>query len=100
VIIAVLLQLLDTTRWSLVLARNLGAGLVADGRQLNLLASTLRMIAWRRLVVVVGRAVGRVSLGCGSSSTLLFRFTLVLLFLLALLPFFANLLEFCALHKC
>ena len=35
VVVAVLLELLNTARGSLVLTRNLGAGLVADGRELN-----------------------------------------------------------------
>ena len=35
VVVAVLLELLNTARGSLILARDLGAGLVADGRELN-----------------------------------------------------------------
>ena len=34
-VVAVLLQLLNATGWSLVLARDLSAGLVTDGRELD-----------------------------------------------------------------
>ncbi len=93
-VVAVLLQLLNTTGWGLVLARHLSARLIADGRKLDLGAATL-LIAGRWLSIVVGGAVSRVSLGGGSTSTLLFGLALILFFLLACLPFLANLLEFC-----
>jgi hypothetical protein len=94
-VVTVLLQLLDTTRWSLVLARDLSAGLVADRRELDLLATAL-LIAGRRLSVVARRAIGRIGLGSSGSSTLLLSFTLVVFILLACFPFLADLLEFCA----
>ena len=35
VVVPVFLQLLNTAGWSLILARNLSTGLVADGRELD-----------------------------------------------------------------
>jgi hypothetical protein len=94
VVVTVLLQLLDTTRWSLVLTGDLSTGLVANRRKLDLLATTL-LIAGRRLSVVARRSIGGVGLSGGSSSTFLLSLTLVLFLLLTCFPFLANLLEFC-----
>ncbi len=94
VAVAVLLQLLNTTGWGLVLAGNLSTRLVADGRKLDLRASGL-LVAGRWLGAVVGiLSIRRVSLHRGCASTLLFSLALVLFFLLASLPFLADLLEF------
>jgi hypothetical protein len=93
-VVTVLLKLLDTTRWGLILARDLSAGLIANRRKLDLLATAL-LIAGRRLSVIAGRAISRVGLGGSGSSTLFFSFALVLLLLLTCFPFLANLLEFC-----
>ena len=93
-VVTVLLQLLDTTRWSLVLTRNLSTRLVADRRKLDLLATAL-LIARRRLSVVARRSIGGVGLGSSSSSTFLLSLSLALFLLLTCFPFLANLLEFC-----
>jgi hypothetical protein len=97
VVVTVLLQLLDTTRWSLILTGDLSAGLVADRRELDLLATAL-LIAGRRLSVVARRSVGGVGLSGSGSSTFLFSLALVLFLFLACFPFLANLLEFCERH--
>lgn len=98
-IVAVLLQLLNTTRRSLVLGRHLGVGLITDRGQLNRATSlvTSRRSTFRGL-----------TLGSNSSSVTLFLgLAGVLFLLLAGLPLLSDLLEFCgryalawfALHK-
>jgi len=94
-VVAVLLKLLNTTRWGLVLTRNLSARLVTDRRKLNR-SSALR-VAGRRLSAVVG--VLRVSgarLGSGSTGSLFLSLAVVVFLLLSRLPFLADLLEFCS----
>ena len=91
--VAVLLELLHTASGSLVLPWNLGAGLVADGRELDGAA---------RLLLVArssggGVRRGRLGIGgaSGSTSTVVVSLALVLLLLLAGLPLLADLLELC-----
>lgn len=89
-VVAVLLQLLHTTRRGLVLARDLRAGLVADGRELDGPA--------RLLVAGRGGPIGGVlAIGghSGSARALLFGLPLVLLLLLASFPLLSDLLELC-----
>ena len=93
-VVTVLLQLLDTTRWSLILTGDLSARLVADRRELDLLATAL-LIAGRRLSVVARRSVGGIGLSGSGSSTFLLSLALVLFLLLTCFPFLTNLLEFC-----
>ena len=90
VVVAVLLQLLNAAGWSLVLARDLSAGLVADRRELDRPASLL--VARGR--AIVGRAL-TIGGNSSSSGSLLFGLSLILLFLLAGLPLLSDLLEFC-----
>ena len=52
VAIAVLLELLDTTGWGLVLARNLSARLVSNRWKLDLSTSRL-LVPRRRLAVII-----------------------------------------------
>jgi hypothetical protein len=89
----VLLELLDSATGSLllILTWNLGTRLVTDRRELDR-SATLR--------VARGRAAfwDRLTLGrdSDSASTILVGLALVLLLLLASLPLFANLFEFCS----
>ena len=97
VAIAVILELLDTGGRGLVLSRNLGAGLIADGGQLDGAAGLL-------LVAGGGSGgIGRGSLGVGgasrSTSAIVVGLALVLLLLLAGLPLLADLLELCLWHQ-
>ena len=92
-IVAVLLQLLDAARRGLVWTWDLSTWLVTDGWKLDLLATSLR-VSWGSLRVLVGCAVGGICLGGSGSSSLFFSLALVLFFLLASLPFLADLLEF------
>ena len=88
-VVAVLLQLLNTARGSLVLTRNLSARLVADGWELN--GST-------SLLVTRGRSIAgtlTISRNGGGTGALLISLALVLLLLLASLPLLSNFLEFC-----
>jgi hypothetical protein len=92
--VTILLQLLDAAGRSLVLAGHLGAGLVADGRQLDGAARLLLLVAARG-----GGRVGRGRLGVGrassSTGTVVVGLALVLLLLLAGLPLLSDLLELC-----
>lgn len=89
-VVAVLLQLLDTTRWCLVLTRDLSTRLITDGWQLDRASGLL--VSSRRGVVVGVLAISRDDSG---SSTLVFGLALVLLLLLAGLPLLPDLFEFC-----
>jgi len=55
-IVAVLLQLLNTAGWSLILARDLGTRLVADRRELD--RSTCLLVAGSRAIVGRALAIG------------------------------------------
>lgn len=94
VAVAILLQLLHAASRSLILSGDLGAGLVADGRQLDGAARLLLLVAARG-----GGGVRRGRLGVGragrGTSTVVVGLALVLLFLLAGLPLLADLLELC-----
>lgn len=87
VVVAVLLELLDTTSGGLVLTRNLTGGLVANGGKLNRPC---------RLRVASGGSFARALVGRddGSAGTIIFLLALSFLLLLAGLPLLANLLEF------
>ena len=92
VAIAVLLELLDTTGWGLVLARNLRARLVADRWKLDL--STSRLLIPRRRLVAVIRILSIGWVGdLGGTGTVIFGLALSVFLLLACLPFLSNLLE-------
>jgi hypothetical protein len=94
-VMTVLLKLLNTARWSLVLARNLSTRLVTDRRKLNRSAS-LR-VAGRRLSAVVGvLSVWWTRLGSGSTGSLFLSLAVVVFLLLASLPLLSDLLEFCS----
>lgn len=91
--VAVLLQLLDATGRCLVLTRDLRSGLVTNRWELN------GSLTW---LVTLGRGTltRRLTFSwCAdslSSSTLFFGLALVLLLLLASLPFLSDLLELCS----
>jgi len=87
ILATIALELLDAARWSLVLAWYLSPGLVADGWELN--RSTWLLIASRS---IVGRVLS-ISRDDGGSGTLILGLALVLLLLLASLPFLADFLE-------
>lgn len=91
VAVAVLLELLDATRWSLVLARNLRARLVTDRWELDLSASRL-LVSRRRLVAVRVLSISWVG-NLGGTGTVVFSLALCVFLLLACLPFLSNLLE-------
>lgn len=92
VAVAILLELLDAAGGSLVLAGDLGAGLVADGRELDG-AARLLLVTWGSSTFRGGRlGVGGAS---SSTGTVVVGLALVLLFLLASLPLLADLLELC-----
>ena len=93
VVVAVLLELLNTARGSLVLTWNLSAGLIADGWELD--GSTSLLVTWGRSAIAGVWAFGR---NGGGSGTLFISLSLVLLLLLASLPLLSNLLEFCKEH--
>jgi hypothetical protein len=88
VIVAVVLELLNGTRGSLGLARDLRARLVADGWGLTRPDS---------LLITRSRGGGGLAIGRDSSGpgTLLISLSLVLLFLLASLPPLSYSLELC-----
>jgi hypothetical protein len=90
VTVAVLLELLNASRGSLVLARDLRARLVADGWELNRTASLL--ITRSRGTIGRGLTIRRDSSGSG---TLFIGLSLVLLFLLAGFPLLSDFLELC-----
>jgi hypothetical protein len=90
VVAAVLLQLLDAAGGGLVLTRDLGAGLVADGGQLDG-AAGLR-VAGTGGGIRGALGVGRAGSGPGA---VVVGLALVLLLLLASLPLLADLLELC-----
>ena len=90
VIVAILLQLLNTAGWSLILARNLGTRLVANRRELD--RPTSLLVARSRAIVGWALAVGG---NCSSSGTLLVGLSLILFLLLACLPLLADFLELC-----
>lgn len=85
---AIFLELLNTARSRLVLARNLSTRLITDWWKLN---GSISLIA-RSRSTVGGLTIGRDS---GSSSTLLVSLSLVLLLLLPGFPLLSDLLEFC-----
>lgn len=87
VVVAVLLELLNAGGGSLILTWDLSAGLVADGRQLN--GSTAGWVSRGRSSIAGGLAFS----GDSSAGTLIVSLSLVLLFLLACLPFLSDLLE-------
>lgn len=88
---AILLELLDAAGRGLVLARDLIAGLVADGRELD---GAVGLLLVARGGSGIGRAgsVGRTGSGTG---TVVVGLALVLLLLLAGLPLLSDFLEFC-----
>lgn len=92
VVAAVLLQLLDAAGRGLVLTRDLGAGLVADGRQLD---GAARLLVARGGGGIRGAALGIGGRGGGAGAVVV-GLTLVLLLLLASLPLLADLLELCS----
>lgn len=87
--VAILLELLYATSGCLILSRNLGSGLVTDGRKLD---GSLRVASGR--LRRVGGILG-ISRTSSSASALLLCLALVLFLLLACLPFFSDLLELC-----
>lgn len=89
IVAAISLELLNVARWSLVLAWDLSTGLVTNGWELD--RSTWLLVASRR---IVGRVL-TISWDDGGSCTLVIGLALVLLLLLAGLPFFADFLELC-----
>jgi hypothetical protein len=90
VVVTILLKLLNTTRWSLVLAWNLRTRLVADGRKLDIAGALLVTRRWS----AVWRALA-ISRNCSRSGSLILSFALVLFFLLSCLPLLSDLFEFC-----
>lgn len=95
VAVAVFLELLDTAGWSLILARNLRARLIANRWKLDLSASRL-LVARRRLVGIIGvLSIGGVGLDLGGTGTVIFSLALCVLLLLACLPLLSDLLELC-----
>jgi len=89
VVVAILLELLNATGRSLVLAWNLSTWLVANWGKLN--RSTT-------LLITGSGGISRLlafSRDSGSSGTLLVGLALILLFLLPSLPLLSNLFEFC-----
>ena len=93
VAIAVLLELLDTTGWGLVLARNLSARLVSNRWKLDL--STSRLLVPRRRLAVIIRvlSISWVRLDLGRTGTVVLSLALCVFLLLACLPFLSNLFE-------
>jgi hypothetical protein len=89
-IVAVLLQLLNTAGWGLVLARNLSARLVADRWQLD--RSTSLLVARSRAIVGRALAIGG---NCSSSGAFFVSLSLILLLLLSSLPLLPDFLELC-----
>lgn len=93
-VVAILLELLHTTSWGLVLARDLGPGLVADGWELNGTRAAL-LVAWGCRRSLAGRLAFHRSTANSSSSAFLVGLALILLVLLARLPLLADFLELC-----
>lgn len=88
--VALLIHLIDGSR---VLCRRLAAGRgVADGREVGTHAGTVRLS--RRGGRGVGGGAIPLASAAGGALTLLVNLALVVFFLLAGLPFFADLLEF------
>ena len=87
VVVAVLLKLLNTTGSRLVLARDLSTRLVSDRWQLD---GTALLVTGSWCAVGGWLTIGRDG---SSSGTLFFSLALVLLFLLASLPLFSDLLK-------
>jgi hypothetical protein len=91
VVAAVLLELLDAAGRSLVLARDLVAGLVADRRKLDS-AVGLLLVARGGSSVGWAGGVGRTG---GGTGTVIVGLALVLLLLLASLPLLSDFFELC-----
>lgn len=94
VVLRVLLQLLNASGWSLVLAWDLSAWLVTDWWELNWLAAWLLVTLWWLLLILwVLTILWWVGLSLGGTLTVLLSLALGILLLLASLPLLANLLE-------